>query len=217
MKKRIPTIFDEESLPSSEIHPTEAEIQAVLNRLQETEDLFQELKTLKIDLKELAHLIALNLHEKEVWEHSYKEKEKASDNTKKTKRRWKKQPPGDRQSQIKKATRIEARILFAVDTMAALAPEQTKKRPYLIGFLYDLKFIFYEKTQRPYRYMAAIFNVYNFHSEKFCNGCEKFNTKTRLCDRKRIFTCPETDKVRNKIRKQVTRITEPIPTARYPQ
>jgi hypothetical protein len=93
----------------------------------------------------------------------------------------------------------------------------SKKNPWLPRLLYDLRHILDEKTTRPYRYIAAIFNLFNFHPENFCGRCKKFDIEEKICSRQRIFTCPRHTRARDKIYRMLKELSPEIPSARYPR
>jgi hypothetical protein len=227
-KHSIPTIFKDDEIDlkndtkkvDSDItrHPTPSEIEAVIKSIKQIRDLSAEIDRVKVDIKELAHLIALNLHYKAVWKEAHILRVRGKDRLKKVKKRWndKSKKKYNRKKHLKALIEAEARKFFAYEDTKRLG-SLTKKHPYYDRFLYDLNRIFIGKTTYRYRYMAAIFNAFNFHPENFCGDCKSFDHRIDICGRKKIFTCPRHSKARDKIRKSVSRIGNQIPSAKFPR
>jgi hypothetical protein len=227
-KLKIPTIFRDDKVEQKSNsekcgaditrHPTPSEIEDVIKRIKQIRDLSAEIDRVEVDIKELAHLIALNLHYKAAWKGAHILRVRGKDRLKKVKKRWndKSIEKYNRQKHLKALTEAETRKLFAYEDSKRLG-SLTKKHPYFDRFIYDLNRIFIGKTTYRYRYMAAIFNAFNFHPENFCGDCKNFDHSNDICGRKKIFTCPQHSKARDKIRKNVNRIDNQIPSAKFPR
>lgn len=232
----IPTIIDEDKLKGNSCHlyrhPSQAEVDAVKERIDQMKTLSTELSAIGIDFQELTHLIAINLYYKGTWESTRSFKARSKDRTKKVVKRWdermkkepdpsgprKGRPPReyDRNNHLKALTETVAKEVFVKEDVDALGCSN-RHRPYLNRLIYDLKELFEDKTDRPFRYIGAIFNAFNFHPESFCRGCRSFDPDSDLCKRKNIFTCPSHKKSREKVRKMTYRIGTEIPPIKYPR
>ncbi|UCC95822.1 MAG: hypothetical protein JSW40_03510, partial [Candidatus Omnitrophota bacterium] len=82
--------------------------------------------------------------------------------------------------------------------------------PYRIVLILALESIFREKTDQPYRYMAALFNLFNFRPEKGCYGCSRISKRKcgKIINTKNsieyelslsIFKCPDHEYTRHSI------------------
>lgn len=230
---RIPTIIDEEKLKGDSLnfskYPLQEDIAAIKERICRMKKFSAEIDAIGIDFHELARLIALNLYHQEIWQNSHLSKVRTKDRAKKVVKRWDErinapEPSEGRKGRplkqyegsehLKALADAEARKHFAGEEAKSVGC-LTKRRPYLDRFIFDLKELFKGKTDRPYRYMAAIFNAFNLHPENFCGGCDIFYPD--LCVRKNIFTCPFHKKSRDKLRKMSDRIGIEIPSRRYPR
>jgi hypothetical protein len=218
-RDRIPTLLDENHKDTDIArHPTEDEVESVKKRIARMKDLSDELERIGVDIDELSHLIALNIHHKKYWYDVHVSKVRARDRSKKTVKRWGEKTPEkyDSKKELRAFTNAAAREMFTRDE-AEIAGTLTKYRPYLDRFIYDLKHIFDGKTRRPYRYMAAIFNTFNLHPEQFCEGCKSFDEDKRLCTKKRIFKCPKHTLAREKSRVKMKALGTSIPSFKYPR
>ncbi len=217
-------IFEAKSKVETQKYPTPQHVKAVLERIEQTRALHPELIRIGIDVKELSHLIALNLCYKQTWEYRRKETVSAKDYEKHIIQRWDKNRPKlfTRKKQLRKFGKASARIIFANEDSHKIR-DLTKRRAYLDRFIYDLKRMFDVKTPRPYRYMAAIFNLFDLHPESFCKGCRDYVTPSfmgsdvKLCKRRSIFTCLKHEKARVKIWHQFIQIGNQVPPAMYPR
>jgi hypothetical protein len=92
IEKRIPTIPAEIEfrLPDGkELQkiPTPQKVQEILKSIQGKPDLYAELERHEVDLKEIAHVIAINLYYRDLWESNRQAVVKAKDNKKKVESR----------------------------------------------------------------------------------------------------------------------------------
>lgn len=156
-------IFEKAKSVETQHYPTPQHVKAVLERIEQNLDLLEELGRIGIDVKELSHLIALNLFYSHSWEFIRGETVSAKDYEKHVIQRWDKSKPKifTREKQLRNFAKASARVIFAKEDSLRIR-DLTKRRAYLDRFLYDLKRMFDGKTPRPYRYMAAIFNLFDF-------------------------------------------------------
>jgi hypothetical protein len=211
-EERIPTIFKNKKTRHVIKHPTRREVDAVFQQMQSKTDLSWELKQVHVDLRELSRLIALNLYYKELWESALEKKEKAIRIDKETDK-------GKRGKRPSKIMETVARKAFAKDLWSQVGGG-AKHRPYLDRLYFDLYKMFSEKSDKPYRYIAAIFTLFGFHAEnfreKYCKlGCGRF--KDGKCVLERIFLCPKHEAVRNKSVQAIKKIAGLIPSTIYPR
>jgi len=161
-----------------------------------TKDLHPELVDLEINIDSIARIVAYIKREDRKWENAneHKRREIASykDQRKKLLKRNKNL---NRERFLKSVSQNVTRKIIGQNEAEKAKRSITKRRPYRIPELLYLKNILSEKTDRPYRYMAAIVNLFGLHTENIqtCTTCKynEFNDQDeRQCRRKMIFRCP---------------------------
>lgn len=212
-EKRIPTI--DESAPwkdDEEIRIAKVDVSLVVKRIERARDLHSELKPLPVDIQGLSELIAWNLYLKTRHKKSLILKNRTEDNREKTEKRWKdsKEPEGQR----KALTRVIVKEKFARHEAGRFRHE-TKAVPFISEFISDLLYVLKE-VKHPYRYIAAVFNIFNFHSENACGKCDRFDAKKDWCRKIKIFDCPIHDKVRKNLHIRAERASQDPQGEIYP-
>ena len=112
---------------------------------------------------------------------------------------------------MKAFTRADAKERFEKGKARQIKRSFTKKRPYFGRFLLNLEYAFGQKTD-PYRYMAALVNLFNLRSESACRNCSFFNTSKNQCRQKQIFKCPHHETTRRSIWTQTKTAKEEYPS-----
>jgi len=201
-EKRIPTlsreIDNEEKNENNEIKELPIDEEAVnkcVNKINSAKDLRQELKKMGVDIQQIAKIIVLVLEKESKWKKVNLEKKKAIDLNKKYKKRYEKKPDEEynRIELLRIFTRAIARKIFVFENAKKIKRSSTKKRPYLTELIVLLKIYIFrpEKTKNPYRYIAALFNLFNLRPEKACNNCRYLDLpKEGCCEKSQIFSCP---------------------------
>jgi len=200
-EKRIPTLSkeldNEEKNENNEIKELPIDEEAVnkcVNKINSAKDLRQELKKMGVDIQQIAKIIVLVQEKESKWKKVNLEKKKVIDLNKKYKKRYEKKPDEEynRIELLRIFTRVIARKIFVFENAKKIKRSDTKKRPYLTELILLLKDIFSPpKTRSPYRYIAALFNLFDLRPEKACDGCRYFNLPKEGCrEKSQIFSCP---------------------------
>jgi ribosomal protein S21 len=223
MDERIPTIFDEEALPSSRglnIAPSTELILAVAKRAHSSYDYQRALKKNGISIDQVQHPIADALHLKYLRKDIHKETKSAREYEKTTVRRWN-EKTDNRDRQLKQLTKSAHRKLLAKETSTRLQ-EDTKDPPYYPDLLEELAHIF-ASTTKPRRLIAATLLLFNLSSQMPCDKCKHIGRSrgpkpkkltaafdvtrgNNLCNKKRLFECPNFPKIEDKVRKMMKRL-----------
>jgi hypothetical protein len=212
---RIPTINESTHKQKAQRSLIDLDVEFVVKRIKRTKDLSNELDEIGINLRGLSSQIALYLHYKKKWKETHTKHVRARKNRDQANYRMKKADPEkmiqlNRQTVYKLLSSHEAynylRPLiktqlkkFHADHENARVRSKTKEREYLHDFIKNLNQSFKNYTHQPYKYIVAIFNLFNFHAENNCNRCEFLDSKTGMCRKRKIFTCPKAPAVRKKL------------------
>jgi hypothetical protein len=204
----IPTISDEET--ASQMRPksfssllSHYKINDCILRIFDAEDLLSEFTKIEINIRQVASIIARARYDDECWELANRKWEKVETYEKdfSNKVRKRVQKPLTRKK-IESYTTASARKIFAREETLRIKKSDTKERPYLPTLLVVLEAVFRQKIDNPYRYIAALFNLFNLRPEKACNSCKLYNMRTKSCIEKldgKIFDCPNHKNTRNSI------------------
>jgi len=186
-------------------------IEEVAKDILVTSDLWDELDQLGVDIAELAFAVARAIDRRDRWEAVQKEKQRAKDRYKKVERKWRRKSENDydREKHLSELTDVLARVESAkADAAIVKSGVTTKKRPYMHELIKNLEKILRPRTPHPYRYMAALFNLFNLHPESFCEKCNGFYQTASRCGRSHILLCPNHRKARDKIGKMARRMRQ---------
>jgi len=174
----------------------------VARDILKTSDRRIELEQLGVDTYQLAYPVALAIYHRDRWEAVNKKTARAREALKKARKRYRKTPKDkySRERHLNALADARTKVGIAKAEAARIKGDvRTKKRPYLHELIVELEKILKPKTKRPYHYIAALFNLFNLHPERFCEECEGFDPKQDRCQLVDIFTCPKHRKVTDKI------------------
>ena len=187
----------------NELPINEKAVNEYVNKINSAKDLLQELEKMGVDIQQIAKIIVLMKEKESKWEKANLQKKKAINLNKKYKKRYEKKPDEEynRIELLRTFTRVIARKTLVFNDAKKIKRSDTKKRPYLTELILLLKDIFSPpKTKSPYRYIAALFNLFDLRPEKACDGCRYFNLTTEGCrEKSQIFSCPSHEDTRHSL------------------
>jgi hypothetical protein len=166
----------------------------------EATDLYGELQNLNVDVGKIAYLVALvrhrNRQRKKILDERAMEKNRINDALKKIKKRH------PHPESFEHFSNRKSKILNSYMTQLVRKSSLSDSRNVYLGYLVNektgLRFpaktiptlgldvcciesVLSLHTRAPYRYIAAIFNVFNLRPENACSACRQFDTKAKKC------------------------------------